>query len=130
MPSSPPPDEPSIDIGKVKWERTAPGEVVNTTPIVFPPEIVEMAKDIQESVSNILAMSDEELMGGADDLLPRDWEGKPVDRSLVDDLADVLVRMVVGWESVLGNAAGINLAEHPDVVRVMARYRESKNADA
>lgn len=41
---------------------------------------------------------------------------------LVDDLADVLSRMVVGWEHVIG----CNLAEHPDVVRVMARYRDSK----
>lgn len=38
---------------------------------------------------------------------------------LVEDLADVLARFVVGWEPVIG----IDLAQHPDVVRVMARYR-------
>lgn len=44
--------------------------------------------------------------------------------SLVDDLADVLVHMVVGWEPTLG----FDLAQHPEVQRVMARYRESKTA--
>lgn len=47
-------------------------------------------------------------------------EGMP----LVDDLADVLVHMVVGWEPTLG----FDLAQHPEVRRVMARYRESKAA--
>jgi hypothetical protein len=37
---------------------------------------------------------------------------------LADDLADVLTRMVVGWRDRLG----VDLAEHPDVQRVMARY--------
>ncbi len=41
------------------------------------------------------------------------------EKPLVEDLADVLSRMVVGWEPELG----VDLAEHPDVVRVMARYR-------
>jgi hypothetical protein len=41
-------------------------------------------------------------------------------KPLVEDLADVLVRMVVGWEYEFG----FDLAKHPDVVRVMARYRE------
>lgn len=44
------------------------------------------------------------------------------DLALVDDLADVLSRMVVGWEPTLG----VDLAQHPDVVRVMARYRAAK----
>jgi hypothetical protein len=50
---------------------------------------------------------------------------KPVDseKPLVDDLADVLTRMVVGWEF----EHGFDLAKHPDVVRVMARYREQKS---
>ena len=42
--------------------------------------------------------------------------------SLVDDLADVLAHVVVGWEPLLGH----DLAQHPSVVRVMARYQESK----
>ena len=45
-----------------------------------------------------------------------------VDMPLVDDLADVLMHMVVGWE----NTLGVDLAEHPEVERVMTRYRESK----
>jgi hypothetical protein len=40
---------------------------------------------------------------------------------LTDDLADVLARMVIGWEDRLG----VDLAQHPDVQRVMARYRRS-----
>ena len=44
------------------------------------------------------------------------------DKTLVDDLADVLSHMVVGWKERLG----VDLAEHPEVVRVMERYRESK----
>lgn len=50
------------------------------------------------------------------DLLPRDWEDKPVNSPLVDDLADVLAHMVVGNM----------LQHHPSVVRVMARYRAEK----
>jgi hypothetical protein len=46
--------------------------------------------------------------------------------SLVDDLADVLSHMVVGWKPVIG----ADLAEHPEVVRVMARYRKSKGKQA
>lgn len=42
--------------------------------------------------------------------------------SLVDDLADVLAHVVVGWEPLLG----CDLAQHPSVVRVMARYRAAK----
>jgi hypothetical protein len=41
---------------------------------------------------------------------------------LTDDLADVLSHMVVGWKPALG----VDLAEHPDVQRVMKRYREFK----
>lgn len=41
---------------------------------------------------------------------------------LVDDLADVLIHMVVGWEPEFG----FDLAKHPDVVRVMARYRRER----
>jgi hypothetical protein len=59
----------------------------------------------------------------SDDLLPRDWEGKPVDRSLVDDLAEVLACTVVGWEPIIGH----DLAQHPEVVRVMARYRRDRS---
>lgn len=44
---------------------------------------------------------------------------KNEEKPLVEDLADVLTRMVVGWEPELG----VDLAKHPDVVRVMARYR-------
>lgn len=44
------------------------------------------------------------------------------ERALADELADVLSRMVVGWE-----VHGLpNLAEHPDVVAVMTRYREAR----
>ena len=46
-------------------------------------------------------------------------------KPLVEDLADVLSRMVVGWEETLG----FDLAKHPDVVRVMARYREEHVAN-
>jgi hypothetical protein len=41
---------------------------------------------------------------------------------LTDDLADVMSHIVVGWKNVIG----IDLAEQPDVQRVMARYREAK----
>lgn len=41
---------------------------------------------------------------------------------LIDDLADVLARMVVGWKDQLG----VDLAEHPEVHRVMARYRDER----
>jgi hypothetical protein len=41
---------------------------------------------------------------------------------LVDDLADVLSHMVIGWEPVIGH----DLAQHPEVQRVMKRYRDSK----
>jgi hypothetical protein len=44
------------------------------------------------------------------------------DQPLVDDLADVLSHMVVGWQNVIGH----DLAQHPEVVRVLARYREWK----
>lgn len=43
-------------------------------------------------------------------------------KTLVDDLADVLSHMVVGWKDRLG----VDLAEHPEVQRVMERYRTSK----
>lgn len=62
--------------------------------------------------------------GGAgtvsDDLLPRDWRGEPVERSLIDDLASVLSRTVVGWEPIIGE----DLAQAPEVQRVLARYRQ------
>jgi hypothetical protein len=41
---------------------------------------------------------------------------------LVDDLAQVLASMVVGWEDILG----VDLADHPSVVRVMKRYRKER----
>jgi predicted nuclease with TOPRIM domain len=44
------------------------------------------------------------------------------EKALADDLADVLSRMVVGWERIIGH----DLAQHPDVQRVMARYREAR----
>jgi len=57
-----------------------------------------------------------------DSLLPTDWEGTPIDRPLVDDLADVLACTVVGWQHLIGH----DLAEAPNVKRVLARYRASK----
>lgn len=56
------------------------------------------------------------------DLRPTNWNGEYIDRSLVDDLADVLAATVVGWESVLG----FDLSQAPEVKRVLARYRASK----
>jgi hypothetical protein len=41
---------------------------------------------------------------------------------LVDDLADVMARIVVGWKE----QTGIDLAEYHEVQRVMERYREFK----
>jgi hypothetical protein len=56
------------------------------------------------------------------DLLPRGWNDEPIEIALIDDLATVLSRTVVGWESVIG----IDLSRQPEVVRVMARYRAYK----
>jgi hypothetical protein len=53
---------------------------------------------------------------------PRDWDGRPIPRPLVDDLAEVLSSTVVGWEQILGH----DLSTAPEVVRVLARYREYK----
>jgi hypothetical protein len=64
-------------------------------------------------------MSDAAAQMVPSDLLPRDWKNEPVDRPLVDDLADVLSRTVVGWEPILG----VDLSQAPEVQRVMARYR-------
>lgn len=51
----------------------------------------------------------------SDEFLPCPW-------CLADHLAAVLSHMVVGWE-----LHGLpDLAQHPDVVGVMARYRASK----
>ncbi len=46
-------------------------------------------------------------------------------RTLVEEFADVLPRMVIGWESKLG----VDLAQHPDVQTVMAHYRKSVGRD-
>lgn len=48
--------------------------------------------------------------------------GEVKDTSLTDDLAYVLASVVVGWEDKLG----VDLAQHPEVQRVMARYRQAK----
>ena len=45
------------------------------------------------------------------------------ERKLADDLADVLSRVVVGWEDRLG----VDLAQYPDAV--LARYREARSYD-
>lgn len=47
-------------------------------------------------------------------------------KDLVDDLAWVLASTVVGWH----NETGIDLSEHPEVKRVMARYLDAKEGDA
>jgi hypothetical protein len=44
------------------------------------------------------------------------------EKALADDLADVMSHIVVGWENVIGH----DLSQHPDVQRVMARYREAR----
>jgi len=70
----------------------------------------------------------------AEDLRPRDWEGKPVDRSLVDDLANVLACQAAGWLGILKEINVIDFVTedgfgvHAEVKRVMARYRASKEA--
>lgn len=62
----------------------------------------------------------------SDDLRPvNSRTGEVQDTPLVDDLADVLARMTVGWKpGLVWMTAGLD--EHPDVVRVMARYRAYK----
>lgn len=57
------------------------------------------------------------------DYRPRDWKDEPMDIQLVDDLADVLAKTVVGWKDL----TGIDLADHPNVQRVLARYRAEKS---
>ena len=42
---------------------------------------------------------------------------------LLDDLADVLAKTVVGWNDVIGH----DLSQAPEVQRVMARYRNWKH---
>lgn len=60
------------------------------------------------------------------DHLPRNARtGEPQNTSLVDDLATVLATVVVGWAV----DTGIDLSQHPDVQRVMARYREATRPD-
>lgn len=59
-----------------------------------------------------------------DDLRPRDWNDEPIEKPLVDDLAWVLASTAVGWEPVIGH----DLAEAPEVKRVLARYRGWKAA--
>ena len=62
-----------------------------------------------------------------DDLRPTNSRtGEVMDVPLIDDLAEVLSRMVVGWEPHIG----VDMAQHPSVVRVMARYRAYKAEDA
>lgn len=46
------------------------------------------------------------------------------EKALADELAGVLVHMVVGWEE----RTGVNLAEHPSVLAVMAKYRRMRGA--
>ena len=43
-------------------------------------------------------------------------------RALADDIMDVLAHMVVGWEDRLG----VDLAQHPEVLRVSQRYRDMR----
>lgn len=62
----------------------------------------------------------------SDDLRPvHPVTGVPKDTPLVDDLAEVLSHIVVGWKPGLVWMTG-SLDQHPAVVRVMARYRASK----
>lgn len=52
----------------------------------------------------------------------------PVIEKLLDDMADVLARMTVGWKpGLVWMTAGLD--EHPDVVAVMARYRDFKGSE-
>lgn len=44
------------------------------------------------------------------------------EKKLANELADVLTHMVVGWEE----RTGIDLAQHPSVQAVMAKYREAR----
>ena len=48
------------------------------------------------------------------------------EKLLVDDLAEVLACTVVGWEKIIGH----DLAEAPEVKRVLARYRNEKEMGA
>jgi hypothetical protein len=62
-------------------------------------------------------------MSDREDLRPiNSRTGEVQDTPLVDDLADVLSHIVVGWEPLIGH----DLALHPSVVRVMTRYRTYK----
>ena len=45
------------------------------------------------------------------------------EKALADDLADVLSRVSVGWQPVIG----VDLTQFPDVQRVMQRYREARS---
>ncbi len=56
------------------------------------------------------------------DHLPIGPDG-PINKPLVDDLADVLAGTVVGWEKIIGH----DLSQAPEVQRVLARYRASKS---
>jgi hypothetical protein len=67
-------------------------------------------------------MSDEMIRPSWQDAAERTMAAYEAEKALADDLMDVLSRMVVGWENVIGH----DLAQHPEVVRVAARYRKAR----
>jgi len=67
-------------------------------------------------------MSGEMIHPSWQDAAERTMAAYEAERALADDLMDVLSHMVVGWENVIGH----DLAQHPEVQRVSARYREAR----
>ena len=66
------------------------------------------------SLEEVIGAQDDEIEVLKDEIVElRGW------KDFGRDIADVLARMCVGWEQ----QTGIDLAQHPDVQRVMARFR-------
>jgi hypothetical protein len=59
---------------------------------------------------------------GANELVDQLEAERDAERALCDKVMDVLSRMVVGWEHIIG----ADLAQHPDVVAVAAEWRAAR----
>jgi hypothetical protein len=73
-------------------------------------------------ITELRYLHDQDETGREHTLWSQAADALEAEQALADDIMDVLAHMVVGWEDRLG----VDLAQHPEVLRVAARYREAR----
>jgi hypothetical protein len=121
-----------MDVSELRYAAAVVEDIARRQEHLTVKDLRNVARVLRAALAELEPETESIVVGTGDrygddrrDLRPVGWNG-PVDRPLVDDLAHVLISTCVGWADVIGH----DLTEAPEVKRVLARYRQTRDNES